>query len=401
MILRITSTVVLLAVCLAGSSSARAQVTFEADWLFLQKDNQQASPFISGPDAVSTSSLGSDYESGYRFALFGGGAAWEVEAVFSQVDGWSDSQTRTLANYLVLDDTANNAVVIPGPPANTFAYATALFDAATNPNAFGQDETLESEHLQPGATVVLQTDAMFRDFELNFGTNRETQWWRAGLGWRNVRFDDGALLLARGTFDARDVDDNATVGAPTNDPNDGLSHDALGAAGYTLIGGSANGYDSAAAPGIAPDTLTTAFGGQADNELNGLQGVLGARLFPGDWMTLEGVLKVGVYHNRVQAQAVETLIGSVNDDSIYRRTFTDRKSTAAFLGSLGVRGLFPLTDYINFVAGYEVNFLTGVALGTEQFQGVRTDLLGNQVFSANASDSTILHGGHAGMQVSW
>jgi hypothetical protein len=116
---------------------------------------------------------------------------------------------------------------------------------------------------------------------------------------------------------------------------------------------------------------------------------------------IEGVAKAGLYHNRVEARTTELLVGSGDDDSVYGQSFTDQKGTGAFVGSLGLRGLIPVTDYINLVTGYEVLFLSGVALGTEQFKGVRQDVLGGTIFTAQADGSTILHGGKLGLEVLW
>lgn len=390
---------------LANGEMARAQFVFEADALFLRQDNRGSSSFITGPDSISTGDVDFGFKSGYRFALSGGGSWWEVEAVFAQIDDWSDSSTSILANPLVLDDTFDNGVVVPVPPANRLGFQSALSAAASNPNAGGVDETLESEQLQGGALADLiagwRASSRYRDFELNFATNRNASWYRFGVGYRNFQLNENATFLTQGIFNALDTDDAAVFGDPTNDPNDALSDAALTAAGFTSVSGGSDGFDAVDVPISGPDILTAYYFGSANNELNGVQAIFAAHLSSNEWFILEGIAKAGLYHNSVDARTTELLIGSLNDDSVYRRTFTDQKGTASFVGSLGFRAVVPVTDYISLVGGYEGILATGIALGTEQNQGIHTDLFGNQAFTAKANDSTILHGGKLGVEVAF
>jgi hypothetical protein len=366
----------------------------------LKQSSRDGSSVISGPEGISTGDIDFGYESGYRFTLSGGGTWWEVEAVFAQVDDWSDGFSRTLTRAMVFDDTGNNANVVGLAPGNMLSLVNSLFEASTNPNAGGVDETLEGEHLRAGGLVQMRASSRYRDFELNFSSNRNANWYRFGIGWRNLQLNETSGIAIGGTFDAIDSADGAQFGDPTNRPNDGLSHTALVDAGYVLVSGGANGFDAAATPD-GPDELLLFYGGRADNELNGIQAIFAARLIPSEVIYVEGFAKAGAYHNHVTARATDLLIGTGNDDSSYGRSFHDQKGTGAFVGSLGLRTLLPLTDYISVVTGYEALFVSGVALGTEQFRGIRTNLAGTRTFSANADDSTILHGGKVGLEVAW
>jgi hypothetical protein len=395
-----TTPVIMLAAWLAMSAFAEAQIQLEANYLLLKRQDSASGSLVTGPQGLSTSD-DYDYASGYRFGIVGGYDWAEVEVLFSQVDDWSSNQNRILGAGLALDDSAANPFVFPGGTANALAFRNALFDAATAPGAVGADETLEGELLQPGAIARLRQSSRYRDFELNFGTNRTTNWWRFGLGWRNIQLNDRNQFAFLGTFDAIDVDDGAVAGGAGNDQNDALSDAALTAAGFTLTGGAADGFDAADVVGAGPDTLTIFNGASADNELNGLQAIAAAQVAQTEYFVLEVVGKAGVYHNRVHANVNEILVGSGNDDSVYQRTFADQQSTASFVGSLGLQARIPVTDYITFTTGYEGVVLTGVALGSQQFQGVHQNLLGTTVFSARADDSTLLHGAKFGLELTF
>jgi hypothetical protein len=392
--------VVLLAGWLVMGSSAQAQLQLEANYLIMKRQDSDSARFLTGPEGLS----GADdygYASGYRFGIVGGLDWIEVEAIYAQIDDWSDSQDRVLASGLSFDDAAANPFVFPGGPANVIAFRNGLFDAATAPGPVGQDETLEGELLQPGAIARLRSSSRYRDFELNFSNNRTLSRYRFGLGWRNIRLNDRTQFVTLGTFDAIDVDDGAVDGDVGNDDNDGLSDAALIAAGFQVSAGAADGFDAADVVGAGPDTLGVYYGGNADNELNGLQAIGAAQLTESEYFVIEVIGKAGLYHNSVRGSTREILFGSGNDDSVYSRVFSDRKSTASFVGSLGLQARVPLTDYITFTTGYEGMILTGIALGSQQFEGVHRDLLGNTVYSARANDSTLLHGAKFGLELTF
>ncbi|MBX3444411.1 MAG: hypothetical protein KF774_18575 [Planctomyces sp.] len=393
MLRRSTTLLIMLATWMATSATAFAQVQFEADYLYMRQSGRDSGSLITGPGGLSTGDVNFGYESGFRFALSAGTDDWEIETMFSRVDGWSDSTQRTLGLPLLFDDAPFAG--------NRLGFVNSLGVAASNPNANGQDETLESERLQALATAGLRATSKFQDFELNLNTNRNRNWYRFGVGWRNLRLNENASLFATGTFDAIDTADGAVFGDPTNRPNDGLSDAALAAAGYSLLSGAGNGFDAADVPGLGPDTLTLYYGGKADNELNGIQATFAARLVPLEWMSVEGIAKMGVFHNSVRARAAEYLIGSGNDDSIYGVDYSDSKGKGAFAGSLGIQMTLPVTDYINIINAYEATYVNGVALGPNQIRGMSTDIFGDRRFSAQANSSLVLHGGRLGIEVLW
>ncbi len=183
---------ILIAVAFAatpGTPLLAQGMRFQADWLFLTRDNQGSGQFISGSDAIPADNLDFDYESGYRLSLSGGTGQIEIQASFVRLDEWSDSMSGLLTNTLVLDDTGASPF-LPGPlPRNLLNFNNAVFAAATD--AFvtgGIDETLESEFLLPGGRYDWTQSSELDDFELNVTTGlRQLGPSRIGLSQYRVR----------------------------------------------------------------------------------------------------------------------------------------------------------------------------------------------------------------------
>ena len=375
-------------------TSAQAQMFFEADWVFLTRNHDSDEAFVAGPDGISNGAADFDFQPGYRLTLGGNLGDYQFDTSFTQIDSWIGSSTGMFANPIVFDDTFNNPVVVAAPPANMLAVGNALRIAAMDAASM---EDLESERLQAGATYVARARADFRDFEINLGTPRDVSLYRFSVGYRHIVLDESNSVAVTGIFDALDTDDAAVFGDATNDPNDGLSGPALLSSGLALVAGAGDGFDAFDTMG-GPDTLTIDTSGIAKNELNGAQFTIARRLVDGEWVTIEGIGKAGIYRNNISARVQETIAGSVNDDSVYRRTLSDDRLNAAFAGNIGIRATTSLTDYINMVVGYDVLFLSGVALAADQASGVTTNILGQTSLRARKDGSVIAHGGNLGVR---
>lgn len=383
----------LTALCTAPTA-AQAQMFFEADWVALQLDDGSSAQYIAGPDAFSADGQ-NDFEPGYRITLGGAIGEYEVYAMFTGVDQWRDSGSLTLVEAVALDLDGGQAFL---PAFNTLAFPNLLFDAASHSNADPTlDETLETELLQAGSTARYSTRTDYRDFEITGGTGRYSHPWRVGIGYRHIRLNGSNDFAISGTFDAIDSDDGAVFGDATNDLNDGLVENAFLAAGFTAVSaGSFDAFNTA----NGPDIMTIVSSSQAHNELNGAQATFAYRAFEGSWVTFEGLGKLGLYHNKIGGGVTETVAGDGNSSAIYRRAFLNEKTTAAFVGTLGFRLIGSLTDYINLTAGYDAQFLTGVAAAGDQTQGVQRDLLGNLVYDIALGD-LIIHGVNVGLELNW
>jgi hypothetical protein len=313
------------------------------------------------------------------------------------LDEWSDTTFGTLSEELVFDDSVANPFIVGGTPGNSFGAVTALMAAAMDDfTATMDDETLEGEFLLPGATAGYLYETEYYDLEVNLTTSR-CNWYRFGLGYRHINVEEQSLFGVAGLFDALDVDDGLTGGVMGNDPNDGLSDAALTDAGFTRISGAANGFDNFASA-AGPDMLAVFLGSDVKNELNGIQGTFDAAVCDSPYFLVDLFWRVGVFHNQATATVSETLIGSVNDSSVYTRILQDDDNDIAFATSGGFRVAVKLTDHVRLHTGYEVVFIDGLALAPDQiFQVTPT---GN-LFEIDTSGDLVIHGGRAGIEVVW
>ncbi|QDT33032.1 hypothetical protein [Thalassoglobus polymorphus] len=403
-------TVTMLSLCQSG----QAQVFFESDWLYYGRDSDSGRNVINGPESKSLSEGDFDYTSGYRLTLGGSLGDFDVDASFSQLDAWESGSSGIFNNFISMD-----GVAVPGDPGvfNSFADYTALNQAASYGSPMmGNNELTEGERLRPFNDPIFgQEDLVystmnrsnFREFEINVGSRRNVNWYRFSVGYRHIQLDERSGLTVGGVFDALDVDDgNPYDGTINDDPNNGLSNAALISTGMAHIGGSADGYDAFFVTGdpmmaIAPDLVAYQMLGKANNQLNGAQATVALRIINGEWITVEGIGKAGIYRNSLSGVIQETVVGSGNDDSVYRRTLSSSDTGAAFAGNLGLRSTVSLTDYINVIMGYEVLFLSGVALGAEQNDGLSTDLLGATRYQVQNDGTMIAHGSNLGLEILW
>jgi hypothetical protein len=383
----------MLAISVAAPAAAEAQMFFSAEWLQYRRDQDAGASFITGEEAVSPSNVGFGSTPGYRLTLGGAVGGLQVDASFSQLDTWRGRASGVFANPVSFDE------LLPGNT-NTLELPHGLA-AASRFVGMGIDETAEAHLLHANFDDVdafydIRNDSNYRDFEINIGTDREASRWRVSAGYRHIRLNERSQALIGGIFDALDVDDPPVV------PGDGLSHGALVASGFTLIGGAPDGFQAIdPGPPEVASHLTYQTLGRADNELNGGQVTVGFRLLETDWFDLEGIGKAGIYRNTVHGQFQETAVSTLNNESAYQRTFTDKRRTPAFAGNLGLRASVGLTDYINLIGGYEVLFLSGVALSADQVDGLSTNILGETSYRARTNGSVIAHGGNLGLEILW
>jgi hypothetical protein len=108
-----------------------------------------------------------------------------------------------------------------------------------------------------------------------------------------------------------------------------------------------------------PNVVSSEVG--AINDLYGFQLGADARLWQWCCLSVDGKLRAGVYYNRAVGSVVHSQ-SSVDQAWAVR----DRDSQTAFLGELGLTGTCQLTDALAVTAGYQVMWLAGVAVASDQ-----------------------------------
>lgn len=352
---------------LSGAEASAQGTRFRVDWLFLQRDSDgPQTTLITGPDTFSTDS-DFDFESGYR--LFGsmGTVDWDVEVRFSRVEDWTDSIGSQLTTELSFDSEFNNGAAFPVPPANRFTFPTAIFDAAEYNNGMGINEQLEAEFLNTGADAIYYVETVYNDFDITLKTSRCNPH-RVGIGYRHIDFDEDNGFRVNGIFNALGGDNN------------GISHEAMIAAGLTAVGGG-GGL-------VAGDPLTVDVHAINDNNLNGLHVTYDGELVNTTLFVFNVFANLGVYHNQITNRITESYLGGIDGSTVYATSDGDTNNDLAWAGQLGFDAGVKLTDNWKFLAGYEAIFIDGLGLG------VNTP-------PASGDESVFMHGGRIGFEGVW
>ncbi|MBC7855838.1 MAG: BBP7 family outer membrane beta-barrel protein [Pirellulaceae bacterium] len=132
----------------------------------------------------------------------------------------------------------------------------------------------------------------------------------------------------------------------------------------------------------------------ADNRMHGVQFGAEADLWNnGNRLSVEGWLKAGVYYDLIRHRSqIEFPPGT----PIFT-PLNQRDNNTAFLGEIGLVGVYQLTDAIAIRGGYQLLWLDGVALASEQVPttnvtiGTGADLHGDVFF----------HGALVGVEARW
>jgi len=111
-------------------------------------------------------------------------------------------------------------------------------------------------------------------------------------------------------------------------------------------------------PGVAPETYATS----TFNDLYGWQfGADSILLGLGSPWRLEGLAKAGVYYN--QAGQASSAFYPLDGTALAVRT---SKPATAFVGEIGLTGVYDIADWLSVRAGYAAFWLDGLALATNQ-----------------------------------
>jgi hypothetical protein len=371
---------------------------FQADWLWTSHAGMWSSTrnFIDGPDVAGFDTLPSfSGDNGYR--LQGGIRLgnWIVEGVYSQYGAWDSWLNRSV------NGVAFNAPAVGGNWAgqNSISgttYFSPIFNAAslTTPvNTAGDQSGLgPSAAFVNDAKPVLLAHAHSEFFmaEANikgasyllplFGHGV-----RMGLGYVNANLNEDSWVALSGTFRAVNIAGGATVGLP------GAALTAPGVGGLALSSGGGSGFND----GI-PSQLLFTHQATTNNCLNGAQLVLDGDLLEFNRVTFGAILKAGIFDNLAQGSVVETYSATNGDLSAYGRQYSDSQHHLAFLGGLGVNAGYRVTDEVTISIGYDVLFLTNLALAREQVLGVN-----NGMYQVQANGSALLQSVRTGVEISF
>jgi hypothetical protein len=129
------------------------------------------------------------------------------------------------------------------------------------------------------------------------------------------------------------------------------------------------------------------------NRLYGAQFGADAILWNWGRFELQSALKAGVYGNTAEGGLGLRALGFLE------ASIGKGKQHTAFVGDWNFTGLFRLNDFWAIRAGYQLLWISGVALGSEQFSMFATSL--PDFVTANTSGDLFLHGALVSLQANW
>ncbi len=379
-------------------------IYFQADWLWTTNASiwTNTRNFIDGPDAASFSNLPNyTAENGYRLK---GGArvgCWIFEGIYSHYGDWTSTFNENI------DGVAFNANAAAGNWAgrnfiNANTYFAPIFNAAslTSPvntagdqSGLGPSTAFATDHppalLAYSHTDFYVTEANIKDAEYFFPL-----WGRGlriGAGYVNANLNNDSWLGLTGTFRASNAG-GTTVSLPnsvlTSPTGGNLVLYSGGGAGFT--DGISNGGTG------TPSQLFFTHSAKTRNEFNGAQIILEGDAFDIGRFDFGFNLKAGIFDNFAQGTIVETYTTTNNDLSAYKRQFSSSTNHLAFLGGVGVDAGWHVTNEVAIRTGYDVLFLSDLALGPEQING-----LVNNWYRVQTNGSACIQSVHAGLEVAF
>jgi hypothetical protein len=149
------------------------------------------------------------------------------------------------------------------------------------------------------------------------------------------------------------------------------------------------------------DPYTRSYRTQTANDLYGMQIGADSILYGlGGPFRIEGIGKAGVFYNDArQASRFSTTDPTVAPDVLAVGTSTGR---AAFVGELGVTGVYDITERISLRAGYAIFWLGGLALAPNQFDRQTLCPNGDPIKGAtDTGGSVVVQGLSLGLEGRW
>ncbi len=377
---------------------------FQADWLWTSHAGlwTNTPAFINGPDSASFDNLPAlTGDNGYRLQ---GGVCfrnWIFEGIYSHFGGWDASLNRNVSGV------AFNAGGVTGNwvgenSINSSTYFTPIVNAAsvTTPvNTAGDQSGLGPSASFPADSKPALMAHSHSEFYMTEANVKDADYFfplfgrgmRLGVGYVNANLNNDAWVALSGTFRASN-----NSGTTVSLPNSVLTSPTGG--NLALYAGGGGGFTDGVSNGGTgtPSQLLFTHSANTRNSFNGAQFVLDDDLLEFHHLDLGLTLKAGIFDNFAQGTITETYSTTNNDLSAYYRQFSASCHQLAFLGGIGLNAGYHVTDEISLWTGYDVLFLTDLALGPEQVNGVS-----NNWYHVQTNGSALIQAVHAGLEIAF
>lgn len=233
-----------------------------------------------------------------------------------------------------------------------------------------------------------------------------------GVGWQQYNVNEGSFVAISGPLHATDATFFTTSPPFPQAPalrNNGLEHGSFldntrndgSDPGLVYLGppGAEDGFDAqndgtlGLTDGSGPDFIGLLSRQSTDNTLNGINFFAQSQVLRTGRFDVKARLDLGVYHNQAEATVSELYQELTSNGSAYGRSFNESRDVVSLVAGTSLDAGFWVTDHLRLYGGYEIMFISGVALSPEQESGI----VGNQ-FSIQHDGDVILQGAKAGFE---
>ncbi|MGA2254205.1 MAG: hypothetical protein ABSG53_06040 [Thermoguttaceae bacterium] len=385
-------------------STCGPRFSFQADWLWTTHANisSETRNFIDGPDAASFDDLpGLSGDNGYRLRGEARLGSWIVEGVYSDFGGWDSWLNRNVDGVAfnansssVTGNWVGRNYINPSTyfaPINRSASITTPVNTINDQFGLGPNSSFATD---PRPSLMANSNSDFHMSEANvkwadylvptFGHGL-----RLGVGYVNADFNQDAWVALSGTF--RDV-------SPVNGgiPNSALT--APGGGNLFLYAGGGTGFSDGILNGTGiPSQVLFTHRATTSNNFNGAQVLLDGDLLDFWRMDIGTTLKAGVFDNFAQGSIIETYSATNGDLSAYGRRYSDSRHELAFMGGIGLDVGYHVTDEIAIRVGYDILFLSNLALSQEQVNGIS----GTNSYHVQTDGTALIQSAHAGLEIAF
>ena len=148
-----------------------------------------------------------------------------------------------------------------------------------------------------------------------------------------------------------------------------------------------------------PLTETNTWGTDRNDMYGAQMGIDGVILGSPCGPRIEGIGKAGIYYNNIHTN-FEARFFNTPGQSAYANAAS---STAAFLGEIGLTAVYPINCHWSALAGYQMMWLSGVAVAGDQVPATGNFNNTNGVVASrvDADACVFLHGINVGMEARW
>jgi len=379
-------------------------IWFQGDWLWSMRGGAWSSTrdIIGGPDATSLRDLrGFNDDSGYR--LTGGAHVFNCifEGIFSYWGNWAASSVVNLRgvafNGGINGDWLGRDFINSGTyfaPLNSAANLTVPVHTSNDQSGLGPSTSFPNDTL-PVLSAFYHSDfAMTEanvkgaDFVLaTFGGGL-----RLGAGFVHANMDELSQVVVTGTFRAV-----SNVGGPTLSlPDSALT--ATNGGNLKLYSGTAEGFNDGVTDGSGiPSQLILYNQTNTFNQLNGGQLVLDGSLLKFRRLEVGVKFQAGAYDNYARGVIYETYAETNKGLAEYGRYLTANRNQLAFLGGAGIDIGYHLNNYVSIHGGYELVYLSGLALAQEQVNGIGA----GGYYQVQTGGSALIEAAHLGLEIAF